>query len=99
MSVRRPVSFKILSPGKNPPGGRKTPQYIVSPIVLMSLPLCRIRPDLYVAVAKRNGILPTERGRYVMILHADTVAAVNDDSVYMDSMRPHRPITPTVLEF
>ena len=36
----------------------------------------------------------------VMILHADahwvTVAAVNDDIVYMDRMRPHRPITPYV---
>jgi len=36
----------------------------------------------------------------VMLLHADahwvTVAAVNDDIVYMDSMRPHRPITPYV---
>jgi len=36
-----------------------------------------------------------------MILHADahwvTVAAVNDDIVYMDSMRPHRPITPYVI--
>ena len=35
-----------------------------------------------------------------MILHADahwvTAAAVNDDIVYMDSMRPHRPITPYV---
>jgi len=36
-----------------------------------------------------------------MILHADahwvTVAAVNDDIVYMDSMRPQRPITPYVI--